>query len=76
MLGSSGAPDFNALQNAFDRGRDTDRIVFLKGRPRSLVRGPTGVTGELFFQKHGEKIGIPGITELPVSLWPWPRVLA
>lgn len=45
-------------------------LPHLKGRPCSLVRGPSGVTGELFFQKHGEKIGIPGITELPESLWP------
>ncbi|MDM0010604.1 DNA ligase D [Variovorax sp. J22G73] len=45
-------------------------LPHLKGRPCSLVRGPTGVTGELFFQKHGEKIGIPGITELPETLWP------
>jgi bifunctional non-homologous end joining protein LigD len=45
-------------------------LPHLKGRPSSLVRGPAGVTGELFFQKHGEKIGIPGITELPESLWP------
>ncbi|MDP9991495.1 bifunctional non-homologous end joining protein LigD [Variovorax boronicumulans] len=45
-------------------------LPHLKGRPCSLVRGPTGVTGQLFFQKHGEKIGIPGITELPESLWP------
>ncbi|WP_418126152.1 DNA ligase D [Variovorax sp. 160MFSha2.1] len=45
-------------------------LPHLKGRPCSLVRGPTGVTGELFFQKHGEKIGIPGITELPENLWP------
>lgn len=45
-------------------------LLHLKGRPCSLVRGPTGVTGELFFQKHGEKIGIPGITELPENLWP------
>lgn len=45
-------------------------LPHLKGRPCSLVRGPTGVTGELFFQKHGEKIGIPGITELPEDLWP------
>ncbi|MDM0059100.1 DNA ligase D [Variovorax fucosicus] len=45
-------------------------LPHLKGRPCSLVRGPTGVTGELFFQKHGEKIGIPGITELPEGLWP------
>jgi len=34
------------------------------------VRGPNGVTGQLFFQKHGEKIGILGITELPEELWP------
>jgi bifunctional non-homologous end joining protein LigD len=48
-----------------------DRILpHLKGRPCSLVRGPTGVTGQLFFQKHGEKIGIPGIRELDASLWP------
>lgn len=45
-------------------------LPHLKGRPCSLVRGPTGVTGELFFQKHGEKIGVPGITELPKALWP------
>ncbi|KQX31952.1 DNA ligase D [Variovorax sp. Root434] len=45
-------------------------LPHLKGRPCSLVRGPTGVTGELFFQKHGEKIGIPGIIELPAGLWP------
>lgn len=45
-------------------------LPHLKGRPCSLVRGPNGVTGQLFFQKHGEKIGIPGITELPASLWP------
>jgi len=45
-------------------------LPHLKGRPCSLVRGPTGVGGELFFQKHGEKIGISGITELPEDLWP------
>jgi len=45
-------------------------LSHLKGRPCSLVRGPNGVTGQLFFQKHGEKIGIPGITELPEALWP------
>ncbi len=45
-------------------------LPHLKGRPCSLVRGPTGVGGELFFQKHGEKIGIPGINELPEGLWP------
>jgi len=45
-------------------------LPHLKGRPCSLVRGPNGITGQLFFQKHGEKIGIPGITELDASLWP------
>ncbi|MGI9025944.1 MAG: DNA ligase D [Burkholderiaceae bacterium] len=45
-------------------------LPHLQGRPCSLVRGPAGVTGQLFFQKHGEKIGIPGITELDAALWP------
>lgn len=45
-------------------------LPHLKDRPTSLVRGPTGVGGELFFQKHGDKIGIPGIRELDPALWP------
>jgi bifunctional non-homologous end joining protein LigD len=45
-------------------------LPHLKGRPCSLVRGPTGITGQLFFQKHGEKISIPGIKTLDPSLWP------
>ncbi|MDM0108844.1 DNA ligase D [Variovorax sp. J22R24] len=45
-------------------------LPHLKGRPCSLVRGPSGVQGELFFQKHDEKISIPGIKELDPSLWP------
>ncbi|MDI3382564.1 DNA ligase D [Xenophilus aerolatus] len=45
-------------------------LAHLKGRPVSLVRGPEGVSGQLFFQKHGEKIGIPGVTELDADLWP------
>jgi len=45
-------------------------LPHLKGRPCSLVRGPNGVGGQLFFQKHGEKIGIPGIKELDPALWP------
>jgi len=54
----------------------TDFILpHLKGRPCSLVRGPAGVGGELFFQKHGEKIGIPGINELPETLWPGHKAL-
>ena len=45
-------------------------LPHLRGRPCSLVRGPNGITGQLFFQKHGEKIGIPGIKQLDPSLWP------
>lgn len=45
-------------------------LPHLKGRPCSVVRGPNGVTGQLFFQKHGDKIGIPGIKELDPRLWP------
>lgn len=45
-------------------------LPHLKGRPCSLVRGPQGVDKQLFFQKHGEKIGIPGIKELDPDLWP------
>ncbi|CAG0944870.1 partial Multifunctional non-homologous end joining protein LigD, partial [Gammaproteobacteria bacterium] len=45
-------------------------LPHLKGRPVSLVRGPTGVTGELFFQKHDDKLTIPGLRELDPSLWP------
>jgi bifunctional non-homologous end joining protein LigD len=45
-------------------------LPHLAGRPIALVRAPTGVTGELFFQKHGEKIRIPGIRQLDRSYWP------
>ncbi len=50
-------------------------LPHLKDRPVSLVRGPTGVGGELFFQKHGAKIGIPGIRELDPALWPSHKAL-
>ena len=45
-------------------------LPHLKGRPVSLVRGPTGVGGELFFQKHDDKLSIPGLRELEADLWP------
>ena len=47
-----------------------DRILpHLQGRPVSLVRGPSGVAGELFFQKHMEA-KIPGVEVLDPSVWP------
>jgi len=45
-------------------------LPHLKGRPCSLVRGPTGVGGELFFQKHIESLQITGVKELDAALWP------
>ncbi|MES2787509.1 MAG: DNA ligase D [Pseudomonadota bacterium] len=42
----------------------------LKGRPVSLVRAPKGIGGELFFQKHSERYRMPGIEDLPRSLYP------
>lgn len=45
-------------------------LPHLAGRPIALVRAPAGIEGELFFQKHGEKIRIPGIVQLPRSYWP------
>ena len=47
-----------------------DRILpHLKGRPVSLVRGPQGIGGQLFFQKHPET-RVAGMTELDPALWP------
>ena len=45
-------------------------LPHLKGRPCSLVRGPTGVGGQLFFQKHSERTAIPGLKNLDPALWP------
>jgi bifunctional non-homologous end joining protein LigD len=42
----------------------------LQRRPVSLVRGPDGIGGELFFQKHGEKLKIPGIKLLDPAFDP------
>jgi bifunctional non-homologous end joining protein LigD len=44
-------------------------LPHLKGRPCSLVRGPAGVNGPLFFQKHADA-GFGGIRQLAASLWP------
>jgi bifunctional non-homologous end joining protein LigD len=45
-------------------------LPHLKGRPCSLVRGPTGVAGQLFFQKHSERTVMPGVKDMDPSLWP------
>jgi bifunctional non-homologous end joining protein LigD len=57
------------LVRYYDRIAD-HMLPHLKGRPIALVRAPQGIGGELFFQKHGEKIRIPGIKQLDRSFWP------
>ncbi len=41
----------------------------LKARPTSIVRAPSGIAGELFFQKHLEG-KMPGVVALPQALDP------
>ncbi len=45
-------------------------LPHLKGRPTSLVRGPSGIGGQLFFQKHVDTLRIPGVNELDPSFLP------
>jgi bifunctional non-homologous end joining protein LigD len=44
-------------------------MAHLKNRPVSLVRAPSGVDGQLFFQKHAETEKLPGIRQLDPALY-------
>jgi bifunctional non-homologous end joining protein LigD len=44
-------------------------MAHLKNRPVSLVRAPSGVGGQLFFQKHAETEKLPGIQQLDPALY-------
>jgi DNA ligase D-like protein (predicted polymerase) len=39
-------------------------------RPVALVRAPSGMEGQLFFQKHGDTVKVPGIKLLDRKYWP------
>ncbi len=45
-------------------------LPYLSDRPVSVVRAPEGIEGELFFQKHGGKLKIPGLRQLDPALDP------
>jgi len=45
-------------------------VPHLKGRACSLLRGPSGIDGQLFFQKHLDRLRIPGIKALDPALFP------
>ncbi|CAG4892055.1 DNA ligase D [Paraburkholderia saeva] len=40
-------------------------LPHLEDRPVSLVRAPEDIGGELFFQKHSQKLSIPNVTQHP-----------
>lgn len=44
-------------------------MAHLKNRPVALVRAPSGIGGELFFQKHAETDKLPGVRQLDPALW-------
>ena len=45
-------------------------LPYLHCRPLAWVRAPDGIKGEQFFQKHSERARIPGVEELPTSVYP------
>jgi bifunctional non-homologous end joining protein LigD len=45
-------------------------LPHLEGRPATLVRAPAGIEKHLFFQKHADKLQIPGVREFDARLWP------
>jgi bifunctional non-homologous end joining protein LigD len=65
---STGITKLELVQYLVRAGRHL--LPHLKARPVALVRAPDGVGGELIFQKHGDKLRIPGLKQLDPSLDP------
>ncbi len=42
-------------------------LPHLKKRPVALVRAPSGLTGDLFFQKHADVSKLPGVTQIDID---------
>ncbi|HKW84316.1 MAG TPA: non-homologous end-joining DNA ligase, partial [Burkholderiaceae bacterium] len=45
-------------------------VPHLLGRACALLRGPSGIDGQLFFQKHLDRLRIAQVQELSRALWP------
>jgi len=45
-------------------------LPHLTSRPVSFLRAPSGINGQLFFQKHGDTLKIPGLKQLDPALDP------
>jgi bifunctional non-homologous end joining protein LigD len=45
-------------------------LPHLNDRPVSFLRAPAGLGGQLFFQKHGDTLNIPGLKQLDLAIEP------